>query len=345
MRVAASARRPDYLGSLADRADPVRDGGTAMSTGPARRTSDWPHDADVETAAAWATAVHRARGPRARLAAAAGSAAARAGLAATTRVWRSLPVVDLPMGPGPHGDEVAGAFGGAARFAPQDRGPVAVLRLPPTVGEYLAGRPRQALRTNISRARAAGIAHRTLTDPDERRAAVRAVAGLRHQDPGAMVRDRTGSDAPSRMLVTTTSDGDPVGLAEVVVDGPSAALATLVTAPDSPAGPALRYLLHLAVVEDLVGQGVELLVVSGSMLLTPAGTRYFQRRTGFVPARVRLVRDQSSSGRSVSSDAARPGCSGTPGSASGTQATPVLSEFSRRSAGSSAPAGTASTVV
>jgi hypothetical protein len=345
MRVAASARRPDYLGSLADRADPVRDGGIAMSTGPARRTSDWPHDADVETAAAWATAVHRARGPRARLAAAAGSAAARAGLAAAVRVWRSLPVVDLPIGPGAHGTEVASAFGGPVRFSPQDRGPVAVLQVPGTLAEHLAGRPRQALRTNVSRARTAGISYRTVTADDERRAAVRAVAGLRHQDPGAMIRDRGDGDAPSRMLVATTADGESVGLAEVVVDGTSAALTTLVTAPDSPAGPALRYLLHLAVVEDLVGEGVELLVVSGSMLLTPAGTRYFQRRTGFVPARVRLVRDQSSSGRSVSSDAARPGWSGTPGSASGTQATPVLSEFSRRSAGSSAPAGTASTVV
>ena len=124
-----------------------------------------------------------------------------------------------------------------------------------------------------------------------------------------MVGPRKDGDPDPLILVARSADGSAVGLAEVVVDGPVAGLATLVTAPDSVAGPTLRYLVHSAVVEQLVAAGVTTVVVGGSMLLTSPGTRYFQRRTGFVPARVRLVRrpGQPSSAVSTASLASSPG--------------------------------------
>ncbi len=311
-----------------------------------RRTSDWPEDAAVEAAAHWASAVHRAPGAAAKARTGLATAEARAGLLATLRVLRSLPVVDLPLSREPAGTELRRWFGGDARVAVWDRGPVAVLQLPATTAEYLSGRPRQALRTNLTRARKAGLTCTPVTDDDERWATVDVVARLRHQDPGAMVLERRPEDVRTRVLVARTAEGEAVGLAEFVVDTEVGGLATLVTAPGNPAGAALRSLLHLAVVEHLLAEDVRLLVVSGSMLLTPAGTRYHQRRTGFVPARVRLVEPaQSSSTSSAGRLAASPGWSSTPGSASGSQATAVLSRLSTRDDGSSSPVGTASTVV
>lgn len=311
-----------------------------------RRTSDWPHDAAVEAGARWATAVHRAPGVVAKARTGLATADARAGLAATLRVLRSLPVVDLPLSREPAGTELRRWFGGDARVAAWDRGPVAVLRLPATTAEYLTGRPRQALRTNLTRARRAGLTCTPVTDDAERWATVDVVARLRHQDPAAMVLERRPTDVRTRVLVARTVEGEAVGLAEFVVDTEVGGLATLVTAPGNPAGAALRSLLHLAVVEQLLAADVRTLVVSGSMLLTSAGTRYHQRRTGFVPARVRLVQTaQPSSARSAGRLAASPGCSSTPGSASGSQATPVLSRSSTSPEGSRSPVGTASTVV
>ncbi|SDF66559.1 hypothetical protein SAMN05660324_0821 [Klenkia brasiliensis] len=311
-----------------------------------RRTSDWPEDAAVEAAAQWASAVHRAPGSLAKVRTALGDAAARAGLAATLRVLRSLPVVDLPLGRGATGTELRRWFGGDARVAVWDRGPVAVLQLPATTAEYLSGRPRQALRTNVTRARKAGLTCTLVTTDAERRASVDVVARLRHQDPAAMVLELGLDGVCTRILVARTAEGEAVGLAELVLDGQVGGLATLVTAPGNPAGAALRSLLHLAVVEHLLAEDVRTLVVSGSMLLTAAGTRYHQRRTGFVPARVRLVETaQPISARSEGRLAASPGWSTTPGSASGSQATSVLSRLSTRPEGSRSPVGTASTVV
>ncbi|SDO98960.1 hypothetical protein SAMN05660199_02941 [Klenkia soli] len=318
-----------------------------MQAAGARRTSDWPADAAVEAAAAWASAVHRAPGPWAAVRTAVGSAQARAGLRATLTVLRGLPSSTIPVGPGPAGTEIARWFGGSARISPWARAPVAVLDLPATTAEYLSGRPRQAMRTNITRARAAGLTCTPVLDEAGRRAVVGDVARMRAQDPAAMVLEQGIEEVRSHMLVARTEQGEAVGLAEVVVDGPVAGLATLVTAPGNPAGAALRYLLHLAVVEHVLERQVRVLVVSGSMLLTPAGTRYFQRRTGFVPARVRLVRGtpgQPTRPSSVGSAAASPGCSSTPGSASDTHATSVLSRSRTRRAGSSSSTGVASTV-
>jgi hypothetical protein len=63
----------------------------------------------------------------------------------------------------------------------------------------------------------------------------------------------------------------------------------LVTVPGEGDSQVLRYLLHVETVADLIGCGVRMVTVSGSMFLTSAGTRYFQRRTGFVPVWLRPV--------------------------------------------------------
>lgn len=249
-----------------------------------RRTSDFVCDEELETAARYVGRVRAASGLHGRAAA----LRDRPGLRALVTLLRSVPVVEAPFGDGPAGQELRGWFrSGRGLFLA--RVPVAVLQLPPTREEYLRGRPRQAMRTNITRATAMGVRCAVATAPEELDRAVASVAARRHQDPAAMMRAHAHPAATRRVSVAYDADGEPVALSETVLDGAWAGLATLVTVPTEGDGQVLRYLLHAHTVGDLIDQGVRSVTVSGSMLLTPAGTRYFQRRTGYQPAWLRPV--------------------------------------------------------
>ena len=249
-----------------------------------RRTSDWTCDEQLETAAGLVSAVRAAAGPAAKLRA----GLSRSGIAAVVEVLRSLPVVEAPFSDGPAGREMRGWFAlGRGLFL--GRAPVALLRLPETQAEYLRGRPRQALRTNVSRATAMGIRCSLVTDPAELDRVVAHVAARRGQDPATMIRQDLDPALERRFTVAHDAAGEPVALSETWLDGEWAGLATLVTVPGEGDSQVLRYLLHVATVGDLIDSGVRMLTVSGSMLLTTAGTRYFQRRTGFEPVWLRPV--------------------------------------------------------
>ena len=253
-------------------------------SGQGRRTSDWTCDEQLETAARLVGAVRASAGPVASVRA----GLSRPGIAAVVEVLRSLPVVDAPFSDGPAGRELRGWFAlGRGLFL--GRAPVALLRLPETSAEYLRGRPRQALRTNVRRAAEMGICCAPVTDPAELAEVVAHVAGRRGQDPVTMVRQDLDPAVTRRFTVARDAAGEPVALSETWLDGEWAGLATLVTVPGEGDGQVLRYLLHVTTVADLIDSGVRMLTVSGSMLLTSAGTRYFQRRTGFEPVWLRPV--------------------------------------------------------
>ena len=248
-----------------------------------RRTSDWACDDALETAARYVGAVRAAPGARDRVRA----LASRDGLTAVVTVLRSVPVVEAPFSDRPTGVELRSWFRlGRGLFL--GRAPVAVLQLPDTRAEYLRGRPKQALRTNITRATALGITCAVVSCPEEISRVVAHVADRRRQGPATMVRP-SGPELTRRMSVAYDADGLPVAISETVVDGAWAGLATLVTVPTEGDGQLLRYLLHAHTVGDLIDQGVRWVTVSGSMLLSTAGTRYFQRRTGYEPAWLRPV--------------------------------------------------------
>jgi hypothetical protein len=249
-----------------------------------RRTSDWTCDEQLETAARLVAAVRSAAGPVASVRA----GLSRPGLAALVQVLRSLPVVDAPFSAGPGGRELRDWFAnGRGLFL--GRAPVALLQLPETQAEYLRGRPRQALRTNVRRATELGIRCTQVTDPAELARVVAHIADRRGQDPATMVRPDLDPAVTRRFTVAHDAAGEPVALSETWLDGEWAGLATLVTVPGEGDGQLLRYLLHVTTVADLIDSGVRTVVVSGSMLLTSAGTRYFQRRTGFEPVWLRPV--------------------------------------------------------
>ena len=255
-----------------------------MRAGGARPTSDWSCDEDLEAAARYVGRVRSTAGARARLRA----LLSREGVTAVLTVVRSVPVVEAPFSDRPAGVELRRWFQ-LGRGLVLGRAPVALLRLPDTRAEYLRGRPRQALRTNITRATAMGISCAVVTCPEEVARAVAVVAARRRQDPATMVREPADPALTRRVSVAYDAQGQPVAISETVVDGTWAGLATLVTVPTEGDGQLLRYLLHAHTVGDLIDQGVTTVTVSGSMLLSSAGTRYFQRRTGYVPVRLRPV--------------------------------------------------------
>ena len=212
----------------------------------------------------------------------------RPGLTAVVDVLRSVPAVDVPFSSGPAG-EALHECSALRRGLVLSRVPVALLPLPATQAEYLRGRPRQALRTNINRATAMGITCSVVDPGAELDEAVAHIAARRHQAVDAMLAREVAPGITRRFTVARNAQGEPVALSVTVLDGAVAGLSTLVTVPTEGDGQLLRYLLHAETVRDLIGQGVDTVVVSGSMLLSTAGTRYFQRRTGYEPVWLRPV--------------------------------------------------------
>ena len=77
-----------------------------------------------------------------------------------------------------------------------DRAPIAVLDLPGSPAEYLRGRSRQALRTNLKRAAASGITCAPVDSAEEVRRVADAIAHLEHQPTLSMgVAERAAKDS------------------------------------------------------------------------------------------------------------------------------------------------------
>ena len=252
-------------------------------TEPVWTSSDWACEQALERAVTYVAAVRGAPGAgRVR------AAASRSGVRALASLVAELPVVEAPLSATPSGEELRSWFRPDRRL-PFDRLPVALLRLPATQADYLRGRPRQALRTNLKRAAEAGLGCAVLADGPELQRSVEQVARLRGQDPGTLVRTEGRVRLDRQFVVVHDAAGDPVALSEAVVDGDWAGLGALVIALGHADNQVMRYLLHAETVAGLIGRGVGSLTVAGSMLFTSAGTRYFQRRTGFQPVWLRPV--------------------------------------------------------
>ncbi len=255
----------------------------AGGEGAGRRTSEWACGEDLERAARYVHAVRTAptRAVQVR------AAASREGLAAVRSLLRDLPVHLVALSDAPAGAEMRAWFRPDRRL-PFNRAPIAVLPLPTTSAEYLRGRARQALRTNLTRAAAAGLVCASVGSARDLRRISAAVAARRGTTGEEMVRAELVPGPQRRFSVAYDAVGDPVALSHAIVDGDRAGLILMVTAVGHAQATLVRYALHADLVGGLIGQGVTSLTVGGSMLLTSEGTRYFQRRTGFVPVRVRM---------------------------------------------------------
>ena len=208
-----------------------------------------------------------------------------AGARATALLLRELPRIRVRLSDSPAGLRLRQHFGDRKWGIRHSRIAQGVLALPEEPGEYLRGRSRQALRTNIRKARAAGVTCRQLDHIDERRAAA---FQLRARVPGMWEwSDELFSSPEDIWWVGRTPRGEIEALAHATVDRDWALLRSLASS-DRPS----RYLLHAALVDVLVASGVRYLAVDGPMapLLEPS-LQYWQRLLGFEVVHLSVSRE------------------------------------------------------
>ncbi len=189
---------------------------------------------------------------------------------------RSLPRLRVELSDAPAGRLIASHLALSRWGIPRFQLAQGVLQLPSDAAVYARGRHRQALRTNVRRARGRGIlCHReTLTDwapADRRLAAV----------------------APVERWWATNRHGVTVGEAWVTVDERCALLHSLGTSE-----PDVGWLLHAAIVRRLCAIDCRLLLTNSyDVPLMPPGHRYFQQRCGYTVARLRVASRRRSHAR------------------------------------------------
>ena len=196
-------------------------------------------------------------------------------------VWR-LPVTDLRVR---QADADAWWFG-HQWFGPRRRMAWAILDLCAAEEHYLVGRPRQALRTNLRRARALGVTSSRVTY-ETWFEAVSAVLEARGNKPGPE-QDRPGPGQQVAYYVARDAHGAALAFAGAALFGQFAVLFALVSRPDQqPDASWARYQLHTFIALDLGCSGVEHLV-AGSALREPPGTQYFQHLLGYRAGNLRV---------------------------------------------------------
>jgi len=153
---------------------------------------------------------------------------------------------------------------------------MSVLTLTP---EMWRGRSRQALRTNCTRARNAGVEVARVDDAGRALEHITSLFDERHaSDGGVWYRDRVAL-AEGEFWFAVGPDGSALALSEVIVDSDTAMLRSLISS-DAPLASDALCLLVRDVADDLVGRSVSPLIV-GRTLSLPKGLQYFQRLLGF----------------------------------------------------------------
>ncbi len=198
------------------------------------------------------------------------------------RLVTTLPPLDVTLSTDPGGQYLSRQLGGSWRRAASH----VALTLPPTLAEYLRGRSRQAVRTNVRHAHALGLVARQLA-VDETASAVRDYE--RQSDFHAEALGLSDRDTVPYTRWWSVSDdvGHTLALGLVVPDREAALLRVLIGPKDRSVAHQSRYLLHTTLVGDLIADGVRHLLVE-AIMGAPAGHKYFAARLGYRPCRVRL---------------------------------------------------------
>jgi hypothetical protein len=183
-----------------------------------------------------------------------------------------LPSMNVRLTASPAGRMIGEHFAIRAEGRWRFRRAQGVLPLPAEFSQYLRGRHRQAVRTNVSHARNADLTVETYIvenwrpGPDDTRAA--------HISSG-----------PVERWMVLDSNSEIVADSILSVDEDVALLHGLVSSVTY-----ARWLLHSAIVERLCGHCGVLLTNSDDAYLMSNGTQHFQRLLGYRIARLRLPR-------------------------------------------------------
>lgn len=203
-------------------------------------------------------------------------------LLAYVHLLRAVPVVEVTASPAPTGQALAVRL---RRLSRRERGGFGVLTLPATPEEYLRGTSRQAVRTNIRRAERAGVTT-AIVPPADREATLANFS--EHASERSRPERPSDLHDPTSTWFAARCENRVLGLAMTLQDGPTALLRALLGPEDQERASDVRYLLHTAVVADLVAHGAQNLIIAG-MASAPPGQKYFAARLGYTACRVQLI--------------------------------------------------------
>ena len=194
------------------------------------------------------------------------------------RLLRGLPTLEVRLSGEPAGQRIRIHLRDRVAWGliPKHRLAQGVLIVPPAMNEYLPGRSRRALRTNISRAVRAGITVEFLPTAAVRCAALEKYGGAR---PGPLELEWASRAADEGRVWLAASDCEsrPVGLMIATVDVEWAMLELGVAREQ-----AARWLLHNRLLERLSSSGVRYMLTHPYHALNlPYGARYQQRLLGY----------------------------------------------------------------
>ena len=214
-----------------------------------------------------------------------GTAARHPSLVRTFVAVGRLPVVELRVQRADV-DAWAGAY-----FAPACRGRLAqaVLELPAAERDYLTGRSRQALRTNLRHARERGVTSARVHSHQAWSEAARVIMAARPDGRRAgRELDEPGPGQQVAYYVARDAGQAPLAFAAVALFGPFAVLVNLLSHPGRPPLSSwARYQLHTCLALDLGRAGVRHLLV-GSALRETAGNQHFQHLLGYRARNLRV---------------------------------------------------------
>lgn len=172
----------------------------------------------------------------------------------------------------------------AAYFEPRrsSRRAQAVLELPTVEKQYLTGRPKQALRTNLSHARKNGITSVRVASYEEWLEDLGVVLCARGDlEPAKWDEHKIVPGQQIAYYVARDAEQTPLACARVAVFGQFGVLFSMLSRPDMyPSTSWARYQLHTFLALDLGSSGVEYLQV-GSAFKEPDGTQFFQHLVGY----------------------------------------------------------------
>jgi hypothetical protein len=178
---------------------------------------------------------------------------------------------------------------------PQNRLCRGVLLIPPCYSEYIRGRRRQALRTNLRRAERAGIRCERVDEPDSFLTATRQVMESRQTPPTDVERAHLEHDWAAlvarpemTLLAARDADGRPQAALAAIVDDHVGLIQIAVAC-----GYDARWALHDHLLKSLCARGTELLMVEGGGTFGALGfshdVHHFQHLLGYELRHVRLA--------------------------------------------------------
>jgi len=203
------------------------------------------------------------------------------GFAASVSLVAKLERITVSPTDSPSGRAIRAYLEERRRGIPMHRVAQGVLVVPRSSQVYLRGHHRQAVRTNLHRARDEGLSCRQLAGIPERQA----LAPLIEQKfTDSWHRELLiGRPEPACWGVFDAKD-QPIGLGVVSVDSEVALIWSL-----TGGGHSGRWLLHTEIVSEMARRGVTyLLVATGMTPVMQPGLQYFQRLLGYQVAHLKL---------------------------------------------------------